>query len=85
MNRALAFAAVTAALTLAGCGGGGGGGDTPAPAGPTSDVPQSALQDAAGLVAYLNQLISGSTNSTGEPALLGNVTLPVDNTTETSL
>lgn len=77
------------ALALAACGGGDGdgGGDgstTTTTFAPGSQVPNSALQSVSGLVAFLNELISGSTNDTGEPVLLGNVVLPTSDTTEPS-
>lgn len=74
----LALAATCAAL--AACGGGDGGG-TPAST-PTADantVPQSARDSAAGLVAYLQDLIANHTNETDPPVSLeGVTTLPVD-------
>lgn len=81
-------AAALLALALAGCGGGddggGGGGSTTTTTtfAPGSEVPNSALQSVSGLLAFLNELISGRTNDTGEPVLLGNVVLPTSDTTE---
>jgi hypothetical protein len=78
-----ALAAMTAAMTLAGCGSSSGdsGGGAPAQA---SGVPDSAQRSMSGLLAYMNQLIAG-TDETGEPVFLGNATLPVDDATDTSL
>lgn len=69
-----------AALLLAGC---GGGDDGPAPV-VTTEVPASAQQDAAGLVAFVNQQ-AGASSDTAEPILVGDAVLPVDDGTETSL
>ena len=71
---------VTAALTA--CGGGGSGADVSsgAPAPATSDIPASALSSVDGLIAFMNQLIDTGTNDTSEPILLGDATLPVDDT-----
>ena len=73
---------------LAACGGGGGGGvdggvgggapGTPAPS--SGDVPASALASVDGLIAFMTQLIDTGTNDTSEPILLGNASLPVDDT-----
>ena len=79
--------AVLAVMTLAGCGsssgdgggaGGGGGG-----AAQTSGVPDSAQRSVSGLLAYMNQLIAG-TDETSEPVFLGDATLPADDVTDTS-
>jgi hypothetical protein len=70
------------ALVLAACGSSGG---DDAPAAAVTDIPASATADAAGLVAYVNQQV-GMSSDTGEPLLVGDATtLPVDDTTETSL
>ncbi len=84
MNKMHGIAlAGAAAMLLAAC---GGGDDAPAPAPVvvTTDVPASAQTDAAGLAAYANQQV-GMANDTAEPILVGDATLPVDDTTETSL
>ena len=78
-----ALAAMTAAMTLAGCGsssgdGGGGGASTR-----TSDVPDAAQRSVSGMLAYMNQLIAG-TDDSNEPVFLGDATLPVDDATDTS-
>jgi hypothetical protein len=83
--RVLSVAILLAvAGTLTACGGGGGdGGGGPSGGGAVSgsDVPSSALQSSDGLVAYLKQLIAGTSDST-EPVALGDVTLPQSDTTE---
>lgn len=80
MKKLLAVAMSATALVVAGCGSNGGD-DTPAV---TTDVPPSAQQSASGLTSFVNQLI-GTSSDTGEPILLGDAVLPVDDTTETSL
>lgn len=81
-----AAAVLAGSLTLAACGGGGGGfgrgGDSPpGTPGPASEVPASAQQSVAGLIAYLKELIAASSD-TSEPVVLGNAALPVDDTAE---
>jgi hypothetical protein len=79
-----AMAAMTAAMTLAGCGSSSGdGGGIGAPA-QTTGVPDSAQRSASGLLAYMNQLIAG-TDETSEPVFLGDATLPADDATDSSL
>lgn len=73
-----ALAALAAAAALGACGGGGGGGGTPAPA-PSSDIPASAQSSIDGLLAYVNQLIGGSSDSS-EPVKVGDAVLPVSDT-----
>jgi hypothetical protein len=78
-----ATALVFMVLALAGCGGGGNGGE-PANAGATgfgSQVPGSAQQSVGGLIAFLKELM-GETSGTTEPVVLGNATLPTDDTSE---
>jgi hypothetical protein len=68
-------------LALAGCGGGGNGGE-PATTGATgsgSQVPASAQQSVGGLMAFLMELIA-ETSDTTEPVVLGDATLPTDDT-----
>lgn len=73
---------LAAAGTLTACGGGGGGGGTGGGGAVSgSDVPSSALQSSDGLVAFLKQLIAGTSDTT-EPIALGDVTLPTSDTTE---
>ena len=72
------------ALVLAAC---GSSSDSPAtPVTPTAngDIPTTATTDSAGLLAFTNAQI-GATSDTGEPILVGDAVLPVDDTTETSL
>jgi hypothetical protein len=81
------LALAAACTALAGCFGGGGGDDngggaatTPVTGNdPGNGVPQSALASVAGLVAYLQTLIAGSSD-TAQPVSLDGVTLPVDDT-----
>lgn len=73
-----------AALVLAACGSSDDGPAAPATPVATTEVPASATANSAGLSAYINQQISATSDS-GEPILVGDATLPVDDTTETSL
>lgn len=81
------LAAFALTLALAGCGSNGdgdddgGSGGSPPPAAGGSDVPSSAQQSVAGLVAYLRERI-GATSDTSEPVFLGNAVLPTDETSE---
>ncbi|CAA9419792.1 MAG: hypothetical protein AVDCRST_MAG51-1934 [uncultured Ramlibacter sp.] len=84
MNARTALALAFACTALAACGGGGGGGNVAATAnmGTTANgMPRSAMDSATGLVAYLQQLI-GRTDETSEPVALGDATLPVDDAAE---
>lgn len=67
---------------VAACGGGdGGGGSAPgAPAASSGGIPASALASVDGLVAFMNQLMDTGTNDTSEPLLLGEASLPADDT-----
>ena len=87
IHAILAFGAM--ALLVAGCG--SSSSDTPAPATPvtpppvvTTDVPSSATANSAGLVTFVDSQI-GASSDTGEPILVGDATLPTEDTTETSL
>ena len=93
LHTPLIVLVMTAAVAACGSGGGGGGADvgavgggaggTPgaaAPAPATSDIPASALASVDGLIAFMNQLIDTGTNDTSEPILLGDVSLPVNDT-----
>ena len=73
-----------AALVLAACGSSDGDSTPVPPPVASTDVPASATRDSAGLLAYLNQLI-GASSDTGEPIVVGDAVLPLDDTTETSL
>jgi hypothetical protein len=75
--------AIALSAVLGACGSSGGDDDAPpAPSpGTGSDVPSSALESVAGLLAYVNELIAG-TSETSEPVRVGDVTLPVSDTTE---
>lgn len=65
---------VSATLVLAGCGGGGGGSAPPQP---------GISQSATALVAFMNDLIAG-TDETSEPVDIDGVTLVTDDTAEPS-
>ncbi|MBA2674748.1 hypothetical protein [Ramlibacter sp.] len=82
-HRILPWAiAAAVAASLAACG--SSHDDAPAaPPAATTDVPQSAQDSVAGLVAYIKQLIDSSSD-TSEPVLVGTAVLPVDNTGEPS-
>lgn len=54
------------------------------PAAPTTDVPTSATASIPGLIAYLQQLIAGTSDTT-DPILVGTAVLPTDESTETSI
>ena len=76
-------AAVTACSGGADGGGGVGGGPNGTPGQPisaTTDIPASALASVDGLIAFMNQLIDNGTNDTSEPIVLGDASLPVDDT-----
>ena len=84
MKKMLGIAFVSAAvLALAACGSSGGDDAAAAPV-VTTDIPSSATANAAGLLAFANAQIAASSDSS-EPILVGDATLPVDDTTETSL
>ena len=79
--------ALVMTAAVAGCGGGGGGdlgavgGGAPGVAAPDpNSIPASALASVDGLVAFMNQLIDNGTNDTSEPIVLGDASLPVDDT-----
>ena len=95
VNRPLIAMVMTAALAACGGGGGGGSGvgagvgagvgggagGAPGAAAPaTTDIPASALASVDGLIAFMNQLIDTGTNDTSEPIVLGDASLPVDDT-----
>ena len=90
LNTPLIALVMTAAVAACGSGGGGnadvggvggGAGGAPGAAAPaTSDIPASALASVDGLIAFMNQLIDTGTNDTSEPILLGDASLPVDDT-----
>lgn len=76
-------AAVTACSGGAEGGGGVGGGLNGTPGQPissTTDIPPSALASVDGLIAFMNQLIDNGTNDTSDPIVLGDASLPVDDT-----
>ncbi len=75
LRVALATACTAALLSACGGGGGGGGGDSTQP----GEVSQAVTQ----LLAYMNQLIAG-TDETSEPVNIDAVAVPVDETTEPS-
>ena len=81
--------ALVMTAAVVGCGGGGGGGGdlgavgggAPVVAAPDpNSIPASALASVDGLIAFMNQLIDNGTNDTSEPIVLGDASLPVDDT-----
>ena len=82
--------ALVMTAAVAGCGGGGGGdigavgggaGGAPVVSAPDpNSIPASALASVDGLIAFMNQLIDNGTNDTSEPIVLGDASLPVDDT-----
>ena len=87
LHKPLIVLAMTAAVAACGSGGdgadfggGGGGGGPPIPPVTSADIPASALSSVDGLIAFMNLLIDTRTNDTSEPILLGDATLPVDDT-----
>ena len=76
-------AAVSACSGGADGGGDVGGGPNGTPGqliSATTDIPASALASVDGLIAFMNQLIDNGTNDTSEPIVLGDASLPVDDT-----
>ena len=82
VHKLLIALVMTAGLAACGGGGGGGtGGGTPGtPAASSDGIPASALASVDGLIAFMNQLIDTGTNDTSEPILLGDASLPADDT-----
>ena len=88
LNASTLLITLVMAAAVTACGGGGGGtdvgaGGSGAPGAPpseTSGVPPSAVASVDGLVAFMNQLIDTGTNDSSEPILLGDASLPVDDT-----
>jgi hypothetical protein len=78
LHIAGAAAVLATAAILTGCGGGGGDDSAPTTSN-NSGVPETATSSVAGLIAYLGQLIAG-TSETSEPVVLGDAALPVDDT-----
>ena len=81
--------ALVMTAAVVGCGGGGGGdvgavgggaGGAPVVAPDPNSIPASALASVDGLIAFMNQLIDNGTNDTSEPIVLGDASLPVDDT-----
>ena len=82
--------ALVMTAAVVGCGGGGGGdlgavgggaGGAPVVAAPDpNSIPASTLASVDGLIAFMNQLIDNGTNDTSEPIVLGDASLPVDDT-----
>ena len=71
-----------ALLVLGACG--SSSDDGPATTAATTDIPSSATGSTAGLTSFAEGQI-GATNDTSEPVLVGDASLPLDDTTETSL
>ena len=68
---------LAASALLAACGSGSSDGTAQAS---STDVPASAQSSVDGLIAYINQLI-GQTSETTEPVVLGHAVLPTSDTT----
>ncbi len=78
----MAALAVLMAATLAACGGNDDPAPTPAPAPPpAAAIPESATASVAGLIAFVSSLL-GTPESTAEPLVVGDITLPTSDTTE---
>ena len=71
-----------ALLALAACG--SSSDDAPATTTATTEIPSSATGSPAGLTAFAEGQIAG-TSDASEPVLVGEAVLPLDDTTETSL
>ena len=67
---------VLAATALAGCGGGNDEGGPVRASSGASQVPASALESTDGLAAFMRSLNRNATDSTSEPLVLGDATLP---------
>ena len=85
LHKPLIVLALTAAIAACGSGGdgadfGGGASGPLIPAATSAEIPASALSSVDGLIAFMNLLIDTGTNDTSEPILLGDATLPVDDT-----
>ena len=84
LHKPLIVLVLTAGVAACGSGGGGsdfgGGAGGLLPPAATSNIPASALASVDGLIAFMNQLIDTGTNDTSEPLLLGDVSLPVNDT-----
>lgn len=81
MMHGIALAGV--ALLLVACGSSSGD-DAPGSQVGSTEIPQSARADSAGLVSFTNSQIDASSDS-AEPIVVGDAAFPVDDTTETSL
>ena len=80
-HKLLIALVMTAGVAACGGGGGDGGGAfSGAPAASSGGIPASALASVDGLIAFMNQLIDTGTNDTSEPILLGEASLPTDDT-----
>ena len=79
INTKRVLAAFVVAAAMVGC----GSGSDESPSVATTDVPSSAQQSISGLIAYLNELI-GTSSDTTEPVLVGDAVLPTDDTAEAS-
>lgn len=77
--KTLSALCVAAALAACGSNDGDDSTSTATTPTPTSGVPQSAQQSVTGLVAFLEQLIA-QTSETSEPILLGDAVLPTSET-----
>ena len=73
-------AAIALGLAALGAGCGSSGSDDAVPVA-TTGIPASAQQSTNGLLAYLNELIAGSSDTTDD-VLVGDAVLPTDDTAE---
>lgn len=74
--------ALVVAAALSACGGGDGVAAGGSGQGSASDgIPASATQNVAGLMAFMNQLVAAS-SETSDPILLGEAVLPTDDTAD---
>lgn len=83
VRRLAAVAALASALAVAGCGGGSDGPSVTAAPGvelvPGTAVPVSATSSVAGVIAFLMQLIAG-TSETSDPIAVGDAVLRTSDT-----
>jgi hypothetical protein len=84
MKKIHALVLGASVLLLAACGSSSNDSTPVTPTDNASDIPTSALSSASGFVAYVMSLIDGTSN-TSDPVAIGDVSVPTDNTTETSL
>ena len=87
LHSRLAFGAVLSAALLAGCGSGGSDdvSSAPVPNAPVPNAPASTdiSQSISALIAFMNNLIAGTSES-GDPIAINSLTLVTDDTAEPS-